>query len=141
MSSYFNFAYPQRGHTNTTPDALHQPLRLRLTGINFLAFCRIKRYCHLRPTEHNCFSERVIGSGPPFEKSCKPVVATSGSGFFTERCLRGLSWDRFLGRHNRRLYPAGIVRAAIRCTIAGHALELFTCAPSIKYGAPSTNKP
>jgi hypothetical protein len=50
-------------------------------GINFLAFCRIKRYSHLRPTEHNCFSERVIGSGPPFEKSCKPVVATSGSGF------------------------------------------------------------
>jgi len=25
-------------------------------------------------------------------------------------------------------------------SMAGHALELFTCAPRIKYGAPSTNK-
>ena len=32
-------------------------------------------YMHLGPTEHNFFSERVIGSKPPFRRSCKPVLA------------------------------------------------------------------
>jgi len=54
----------------------------------------------------------------PFEKSSRVVVATAGTGYFTSPFLSGLSSDRFLHRHNRWFYPARIVRAAIRCTIA-----------------------
>jgi hypothetical protein len=36
-----------------------------ITGISFLAFRRSKIYTHLRPTERNVISERVIGSEPP----------------------------------------------------------------------------
>jgi len=87
-------------------------------GISFLAFARLKRYTHLRPTERSFFSARVIGSEPPFQKSSRPAIATAGTGFSRHCFLRGLSWDRFLHRHNRWLYPSRIVRAAIRCSFA-----------------------
>ena len=51
------------------------------TGINFLAFRQSKMYIRFDPSEHNVFSERVIGSEPPFQKSSKPVVATDETGF------------------------------------------------------------
>jgi hypothetical protein len=92
----------------------------KYTGINFLAFRELKIYIHFRPAEHKFFSERVIGSEPPFQKSSKPVVATAGTGFFRHRFLRGLSWDRLLHRQNRWPYPAQIARAAIRFTIAAN---------------------
>ena len=65
-----------------------------------------------------CSPRGVIASEPPFQDSSKPVVGTAGTEFFRYRFPRGLSPDRLLHRHNRWLYPARIVRAAIRCTIA-----------------------
>jgi hypothetical protein len=55
-----------------------------LSGINFLAFRQSKIYIRFGPTEHNFFSERVIGSESPFQKSSKPVVATEGTGFSSQ---------------------------------------------------------
>jgi len=92
------------------------------TGINLLAFRQSGVYTRLCPIEHNLFSERVIGSEPPFQKASKPVVATDETGFFKHHFLRSLSCDQLPIRHNRRLYPARIVRAAIRCTIAPNVL-------------------
>ena len=53
--------------------------RAMYTGINFLAFQRLRLYTHLRPTKDDFFSGRVIGSAPPFEKSSRLVVATAGT--------------------------------------------------------------
>jgi hypothetical protein len=53
-----------------------------------LAFRQSKIYIRLGPADHNLFSETVIGSEPPFQKSSKPVVATSETDFFRHRFLR-----------------------------------------------------
>src|ERR1017187_9428043 len=45
-----------------------------LTGINFLAFQRLKLYIHLRPTKDNCFSGR---SSAPHHSSRSPQDSLS----------------------------------------------------------------
>jgi hypothetical protein len=55
-----------------------------------LAFPQSEIYIRFGPTDHNLFSERVIGSEPPFQKSSKLVVATSETDFFRHRFLRGI---------------------------------------------------
>ena len=62
------------------------------SGINFLDFRRVILYPPLRPTAHNFFSERAIGSEQPFQKSSKPVFASPGAGFFKHHFL----WGTFL---------------------------------------------
>jgi hypothetical protein len=71
--------------------------RYDLTGISFLTFRRLRVYPRLSATELNLSSIGIIGSELPIQKSCKPVLAASGTGFFRHRALRCLSWDRFLG--------------------------------------------
>jgi len=72
------------------------------TGINFLAFRRLKIYTNLRPTEHKFFSGRVIGAEPPLQQSSQPVVATAGNRIFRTSvispCQKGKSSPDVLGR-------------------------------------------
>ena len=53
-----------------------------LAGIPFLSFQRLKTYTHLRPTEHDCFSERAACSEPPFQKCLRPVATPPEARFF-----------------------------------------------------------
>jgi hypothetical protein len=50
-------------------------------GISFLAFRRLRVYPRLSATELNLSSIGIIGSELPIQKSCKPVLAASGTGF------------------------------------------------------------
>jgi hypothetical protein len=84
----------RRGRRETRGPATALLISTLLTGINFLAFRQSKIYIRFGPTKHHFFSEGVIGSEPPFQKSSKPVVATDGTGFSRHHFLRGLSWDR-----------------------------------------------
>src|SRR5437879_7994966 len=54
-----------------------------LAGINFLALRRLKRYTHLRPTEHNVISERCATQKPhpDTERTEEPERALSRNGF------------------------------------------------------------
>ena len=59
------------------------------TGISLLSFQRLKTYTHLRPTEHDLFSERAIGSEPPFQKSLCSVALASRASFFRQLSITG----------------------------------------------------
>jgi hypothetical protein len=67
------------------------------TGITFLALASGK-YTFICVQRSSVFSSiGTIGCELPIQKSCKPVLVASGTGFFSHRALRCLSWDRFLG--------------------------------------------
>jgi hypothetical protein len=61
-----------------------------LIGINFLALAGGK-YTSISVQRSSIFSSiGIIGSDLPIQKSCKPVLAASGTGFFIYRALRCL---------------------------------------------------
>jgi hypothetical protein len=63
---------------------------LTWSGINFLAFRRLKIYTQLRSTKH-LFFETVIDSEPTFQQSSKRGASTTETGFLADYHLRGLS--------------------------------------------------
>src|SRR5713101_6281892 len=98
------------------------------TGIDFLAFRRQKTYTHLRPTEHSLLSESVMGSGPPFLKSWKPVVTLLEPDFSgTPAYLEFLGSDFFV--------------VAVRCSTLPGASVPPSAATSLRTAVGSDGSP